>query len=326
MTDRLLTPVIVGPTGVGKTAVAAALAALTPLTVISADARQVYRNLDIGTAKPDPETLARVPHCGLDLIDPGERYSAGRFARDATAWIAAVRAAHRQPVVVGGTGLYIRALAEGLFREPPFDPDRRAQLRQWSESLEGADLARWAGRLDLQFLGGGRQRAARAVEVALLTGHALSWWQREAREGATLSPWYIQLTVPREVLHRRLAARVDQMLAAGLVGEVQRQLDAGIAADAPGLDGIGYREVVAMLNGQVSESALRDSILVSTRRYAKRQDTWFRHQLRTEHGAGSSTTPEVWMLDATEAPEELARRIRERWEAMTAPRSVLRAP
>ncbi len=143
---------------------------------------------DIGTAKPDPETLARVPHCGLDLVDPGERYSAGRFARDAAAWIAAVRAAHRQPVVVGGTGLYIRALAEGLFREPPFDPDRRAQLRRWSESLEGADLARWAGRLDPQFLGGGRQRAARAVEVALLTGHALSWWQREAREGATLSP------------------------------------------------------------------------------------------------------------------------------------------
>src|SRR6266568_5098453 len=137
--SRLLTPVVVGPTGVGKTAVAVALAALTPLTVISADARQVYRNLDVGTAKPDPETLARVPHRGLDLVDPGERYSAGRFARDAAAWIAAVRAAHRLPVVVGGTGLYIRALAEGLFREPPFDPDRRAQLRRWSESLEGAD-------------------------------------------------------------------------------------------------------------------------------------------------------------------------------------------
>jgi len=311
-----LTPVLVGPTGVGKTAVAVALAALTPMTVISADARQVYRGLDIGTAKPDPETLARVPHCGLDLVDPGERYSAGRFARDAAAWMAAVRAAHRQPVVVGGTGLYIRALAEGLFREPPFDPDQRAQLRQWSESLEGADLARWAGRLDPQFLGGGRQRAARAVEVALLTGHALSWWQREAREGATLSPWYIQLTVPRELLHRRLAARVDQMLAAGLVGEVQRQLDAGIAADAPGLDGIGYREVVAMLNGQLSESALRDSILVSTRRYAKRQDTWFRNQLREA---------QAWTIDATERPEILAGTIFERWAAMTthdAPRTT----
>src|SRR5882724_5185392 len=237
---RPLTPVIVGPTGVGKTAVAVALAALTPITVISADARQVYRGLDIGTAKPDRETQARVPHRGLDLVAPGERYSAGRFARDAAGWIAETRSAGQglEPIVVGGTGLYVRALAEGLFREPPFDPERREQLRRWSESLEGADLARWAGRLDQAFLGGGRQRAARAVEVALLTGHALSWWQREARERGTLRPWYIHLTVPREVLHKRLGARLDQMLAAGLVAEAQRHLDAGVAADGAGLDGI----------------------------------------------------------------------------------------
>src|SRR6267142_4587568 len=165
-----LTPVIVGPTGVGKTAVAVALASLTPMTVISADARQLYRGLDIGTAKPDHQTLTRVPHRGLDLIDPGERYSAGRFARDAAGWLVEARTEGREPVLVGGTGLYIRALAEGLFHEPPFDPARREQLRHWSESLEGADLARWAGRLDQAFLGGGRQRAARAVEVALLTG------------------------------------------------------------------------------------------------------------------------------------------------------------
>jgi len=314
---RHQTPVIVGPTGVGKTAVAVALAALTPITVISADARQVYRGLDIGTAKPDRETQARVPHRGLDLVAPGERYSAGRFARDAAQWIAETRSAGQggEPIVVGGTGLYIRALAEGLFREPPFDPERREQLRRWSESLEGADLARWAGRLDPAFLGGGRQRGARAVEVALLTGHSLSWWQREARETGTLRPWYIHLTVPREVLHRRLATRVDQMLAAGLVAEVQRQLDAGVAPDAAGLDGIGYREVVAMLNGQLSESALRDSILVSTRRYAKRQNTWFRNQLRTPYAVRRA--PEVWSLDATETPEALAMKIRERWNTIT---------
>src|SRR5207245_788847 len=125
----------------------AARASLTPITVISADARQVYRGLDIGTAKPDRATLARVPHRGLDLVTPGESYSAGRFARDAAAWIAEVRATGvaRQIVVVGGTGLYVRAIADGLFREPPFDPARREQLRQWSESLEAGDLARWAG-------------------------------------------------------------------------------------------------------------------------------------------------------------------------------------
>ena len=311
-----LTPVVVGPTGVGKTAVAVALASLTPITVISADARQVYRGLDIGTAKPDHHTVTRVPHRGLDLIDPGERYSAGRFAHDAAGWIAEARAGGRAPVVVGGTGLYIRALAEGLFREPPFDPARREQLRHWSEALPGADLARWAGRLDPQFLGGGRQRAARAVEVALLTGQALSWWQREARESGTLHPWYIHLTVPRAVLQRRLAARVDDMLRAGLVSEVQRALATGVAPDAPGLDGIGYRDVVSMLQGQLPEAALRDAILVSTRRYAKRQDTWFRNQLRQA---------QVWTIDATETPAILAGTIFERWGSMTthdAPRTT----
>jgi tRNA dimethylallyltransferase len=315
--DRPITPVIVGPTGVGKTAVAVALAAFAPITVISADARQVYRGLDIGTAKPNPQTLARVPHRGLDLVEPGERYSAGRFARDAAGWIAETRAAGRQPVVVGGTGLYIRALAEGLFHEPPFDPDRREQLRHWSESLEGAELARWAGRLDPSFLGGGRQRAARAIEVALLTGHALSWWQRAARESGTLRPWYIHLTVPRDVLHRRLAARVDQMLAAGLVAEVRGQLARGVAPDAPGLDGIGYREVVSMLQGAVPEAGLRDAMLVATRRYAKRQETWFRHQLRSQPSVIGQPSESIWTIDATRSPEPLAAEILARWKQIT---------
>ena len=327
-----LTPVIVGPTGVGKTAVAVALASLTPTTVISADARQVYRGLDIGTAKPDHQTRVHVPHRGLDLIDPGERYSAGRFAREAAGWLAEVRAAGREPVVVGGTGLYIRALAEGLFHEPPFDPDRRERLRAWSESLEGTQLARWAGRLDPAFPGGGRQRAARAVEVALLTGHALSWWQREARAtgGGALRAWYIHLTLPRESLQRRLADRVDAMLRAGFVREVERALASGVPPHAPGLDGVGYREIVSMLQGQLPEAALRDAILVSTRRYAKRQETWFRNQLR-EPGVGSqdpglgSREPGIWTIDATDTPELLAHRIHERWSSLT-PDSRLPAP
>jgi len=302
---RHLTPVIVGPTGVGKTAVAVALASLTRITVISADARQLYRGLDIGTAKPGPDILARVPHRGLDLLEPGERYSAGRFARDAAEWVAQSRADGRSPVVVGGTGLYIRALADGLFNEPVLDPERRERLREWSSDLEAGDLVRWAGRLDAGFPGGGRQRAARAIEVALLTGRALSWWQREARASGVLRPWYIHLTMPRDVLHRRLAARVDQMLAAGLVDEVRRALDRGIAADAPGLDGIGYREVVAMLQGSLPEPLVRDAILAATRQYAKRQDTWFRNQLRES---------QVWAINATDSAALIAERIRERWE------------
>ena len=132
MAPRPLVPVIAGPTGVGKTAVAAAWAEREPITVISADARQVYRGLDVGTAKPDPALLARVAHVGIDLVEPGTRYSAGRFAQDAAVWLAGVRTEGRQPLVVGGTGFYIRALAEGLFREPPLDLERRARLGAWA--------------------------------------------------------------------------------------------------------------------------------------------------------------------------------------------------
>ena len=313
--DRPLVPVLVGPTGVGKTAVAAAVATLEPLTVIAADARQIYRGLDIGTAKPDAATLARVPHVGLDLVEPGERYSAGRYARDAAEWLTAVRVAGRLPLVVGGTGFYVRALAEGLFREPPLEPARRDRLRVWANGLGGSGLARWAGRLDPRYAGGGRQRAARAVEVALLTGRALSWWQREARELGVMRPWYIHLTLPREALRRRLAERVDRMLAAGLVAEVRGVLARGVPGDAPGLDAVGYREVVAMLQGRLPERELRDAIVVATRRYAKRQDTWFRNQLRSPSSVVRGPTDAVWVLDAAAAPEVLARTILERWRA-----------
>jgi tRNA dimethylallyltransferase len=313
---RPLTPVLVGPTAVGKTAVAVALAAVTPLTVISADARQVYRGLDIGTAKPDTETLARVPHRGVNLVDVGERYSAGRFAREAAGWLAELRAARRWTVVVGGTGFYVRALADGLFREPPLDPGRRERLRAWAEGLVGPDLVRWAGRLDLNFAAGGRQRAARALEVALLTGRALSWWQREARETGAMRPWYIHLTLPREALRRRIAERVDRMLADGLADEVRGVLAGGVRPDAPGLDGVGYREVVAMLQGRLPAAELREAIERATRAYAKRQETWFRNQLRRQPSAVGRQLDEVWTLDASDDPESLASRILERWHAV----------
>ncbi len=139
--ERPLVPVIVGPTGVGKTAVAAALAALQPITVISADARQVYRGLDIGTAKPAAAIRERVPHLGIDLVEPGQRYSAGQFARDAAGWLDLAQRDGRRAVVVGGTGFYVRALAEGLFHEPPLDPVQRERMRAWTGALESGVLA-----------------------------------------------------------------------------------------------------------------------------------------------------------------------------------------
>jgi tRNA dimethylallyltransferase len=294
-------PILVGPTAVGKTAVAAALAERWPLVVVSADSRQIYRALDIGTAKPPAELRARVPHFGLDLVDPGERYSAGRFAREAAGWLGAV-APDRRPIVVGGTGFYVRALADGLFREPPMDPERRARLRLLL--AEVPNVAAWAVRLDPGYTGGGRQRAARAVEVALLSGRPVSWWQAHARAAGALTPWYVRLTVPRAVLRRRIATRTRAMLAVGLVDEVRAVLDRGVAPDAPGLDAVGYREVVQVLQGRLAPAELETAIVTATAQYAKRQDTWFRHQLEGD----------VVTLDATRDPPVLAAEIVERWE------------
>lgn len=297
-----LVPVIVGSTAVGKTALAMALRHHWSLVVISADSRQVYRRLNIGTAKPSDEERRLVPHLGLDIIEPGERYSAGRFARDAAAWLGEVPAEH-QPVVVGGTGFYIRALADGLFREPPIDGARRDRLRQWARSA--SELGVWAARLDPGYRGGGRQRAARAVEVGLLTGRPLSWWQAQAKAQGIMRPWYVRLTLPRAVLRRRIDGRVKRMLREGLIEEVRGLLADGVPSDAPGLDGVGYREVVQHLRGDLSREALPDAIATATRRYAKRQETWFRHQL-----IGHA----VITLDATDDSELLASRVAELWE------------
>lgn len=297
-------PVLVGPTAVGKTAVALALTAHWPLEIISADSRQVYRRLDIGTAKPTRKERARAPHHGVDLVEPGERYSAGHFSRDAARWLADIRARGRLPMIVGGTGLYVRAFAEGLFIEPGLDPARRRSLDAWTARLEPIELLRWAARLDPSFRGGGRQRAARAIEVALLSGRSLSYWQQAARAQGAIDPWYIVLTVPRPVLHQRIARRAEEMVRRGLIEEVASVLAEGHPPNAPGLDGIGIKEAVEYLHGARPRDSVADAITVGTRQYAKRQQTWFRHQL----------TGKVVMLDASRSPEKLASDIARLWE------------
>jgi tRNA dimethylallyltransferase len=300
-------PIIVGPTAVGKTAVALALATRWPLEVVSADSRQIYRQLDIGTAKPSRRERQRVPHHGVDLVDPGERYSAGRFAEAAAGWIAEIRGRSRIPVVVGGTGLYIRALVDGLFREPPLDLDRRRALERWVATLDNRQLVRWASRLDGGFKGGGRQRAARAVEIALLSGRPLSYWQDHARTEGAIDPWYVFLTAPRPVLHRRIEARAAEMVRRGLIEEVAAVLAHGAPPGGPGLDAVGIREAVEYLHGRRSRESVAEAVTTATRQYAKRQETWFRHQLR---GA-------VLTLDAARPADVLAAEIDRAWQERT---------
>ena len=298
-------PVLVGPTAIGKTAVALALAAHLPIEVVSADSRQIYRRLDIGTAKPTRRERQRVPHHGVDVVDPGERFSAGRFAREAAGWIEDIRGRGRLPLLVGGTGFYVRALAEGLFVEPALDREKRRALEHWVLGLEPAELIRWAARLDPGFAGGGRQRASRAIEIALLTGHPLTEWHRRASGEGTVTPWYVVLSAPRPVLHQRIRVRAEEMVRRGLIEEVAAVLSEGHPALAPGLDSVGIREAVDYLHGRRSRESVADAITVSTRQYAKRQETWFRHQLREP----------VATLDATRPPEELAAEIAELWKS-----------
>jgi tRNA dimethylallyltransferase len=299
------TPILVGPTAIGKTAVALALSALWPIEVVSADSRQIYRGLDIATAKPAPRERQRVPHHLIDLVRPGERYSAGRFAVDAAVAISSIRQRGHLPVVVGGTGLYVKALTQGLFTEPPLDRPRRDEMTTVTTGMDHSMLVRWASRLDPGFDGGGgRHRAARAIEVALLTGQPLSWWQRSAAAQGSVQPWMVRLTAPRPVLHQRIQARTEEMLRRGLVEEVATALAEGAPAGGPGMDGVGVREAVAVLHGTLPRESLACAIATSTRQYAKRQETWFRHQLGTD----------VLTLDATRPPEQIAAAIVAAWE------------
>ena len=301
------TLVLVGPTAVGKTAVALALAERLGGEIISADSRQVYRGLDITTAKPTRRERQRVVHHLVDIVAPGERFSAGRFAELAAAAIADVRSRGRVPLVVGGTGLYVKALTEGLFAEPPLDRPRRDALTAFTGQLDHATLVRWADRLDPGYVGsGGRHRASRAIEMALLTGRPLSWWQQTARTGGAISPWTVRLNVPRATLHQRIAHRTDEMLRRGAIEEVAAVLADGAPLVGPGMDGIGVREAVDVLQGRMARSAYPAAVALATRQYAKRQDTWFRHQLNGDTLA----------LDATASPEHVAAQIATAWSTI----------
>lgn len=276
-------PALVGPTGIGKTALSLEVACRLDAEVISMDSRQVYRGMDIGTAKLRPEERGLVPHHGLDLVDPGEAYSAARFARDARLWIREIAARSRLPLLVGGTGFFLRALTDPVFREPPVDPGRRGRLREWLAGRKPVELRRWLAVLDPARLAGadpgGRHRLSRGIEVALLTGRPLSWWHREGPlDAEPIDVRSVLLELERAELYRRIDRRTEAMFEGGLLDEVRCLLEGGVRPDDPGMTATGYREAAAVVQGELPPAEAVRRVQSATRRYARRQLTWFRNQ------------------------------------------------
>lgn len=301
---------VVGATASGKTAVAIETALRLDGEIISMDSRQVYRGMDIGTAKPDAAERRGVPHHGLDIAEPSERFSAGRFAGLAREWMADIRQRGGVPILAGGTGFFLKALTEPLFEEPPADPVLKERWKQFLHTLSTAELARWAGAVDPAsgVRGGDRQRLARVVEMVMLTGRPLSWWHAHAPPAQPpVQALTFVLDMPREELNRRIDARVGRMLEAGLVAEVAALLERGCTERDPGLNATGYIEMIPALRGEYPVEEAAQRIRSATRKYARRQATWLRHQLPAD----------ARWLDARRPAADLADEIAEAWRGET---------
>ncbi len=273
---------LVGPTAAGKTDVAIQLAERFPFEIISVDSAMVYRHMDIGTAKPAPDVLARTPHRLINIRDPWESYSAGQFCTDALQMIGEITAAGRLPLLVGGSFLYFRSLQQGFAPLPPADPELRRELDQRGESEGWHALHVELSRVDpvaaARIERNDRQRIQRALEVFVLTGEPISTLQR-----AVVAPPDIRflrlalLPGDRGALHRRIEDRFTRIMEAGFIDEVRRLREMPVmSADHTAMRAVGYRQLWEYLDGQTSrEEAIRRGV-VATRRLAKRQLTWMR--------------------------------------------------
>ena len=299
------TLVITGPTASGKSAVAMAVAERIDGEIISMDSRQVYRGLDIGTAKPTVEDLRKIRHHGIDLIDPADRYSAGQFARDARGWIAGIRSRGHVPVVAGGTLFFLRALQQPLFDEPPLHSAVRERLRDVLSDWPVAKLRQWASWISPQAaeLPIDPQRLARLIEVATLTGRPLAWWHAASPPSPGTVTMTFVMTLDRAALYRRIDARVNEMVANGLVREVAGLVAQGYGREHPGMKTTGYLELLPHVRGETTLDAAIAAIQAATRQYARRQLTWLRTQLQGV----------VYELDATKPPAALADEVVTRW-------------
>jgi tRNA dimethylallyltransferase len=274
-----------GPTASGKSALALAVAQKLGGTIINADSMQVYRDLRIITARPTREEEARVPHRLYGQVDAAENYSTGRWCVDVSVALSEVEQTGRLPVVVGGTGLYFKALTHGLARIPPIPPELRSPVRNRlkAEGLAAlhAELRERDPATAHRLMPGDRARITRALEVVLATGRSLADWQRDGMTPA-LEPQRavrIFLDVDRAELYPRIDARFDAMLAAGALEEVRALLGRDLDPALPAMKAHGVPWLIRHLEGDIDLAAAADAAKRDTRRYTKRQATWFRHQL-----------------------------------------------
>lgn len=270
---------VMGATATGKSGLAMRLAEALGGEIVNADALQIYRGLDIGTAKPDAVMLQEVPHHLVDILDPEETFSAGEFVRRATPAIEAIQGRRRPAILVGGTGLYFKALLDGLSPLPEIDAEVRREVRRLPLDEALGRLRQLDPTTATRLAPADRQRIQRALEVVVSSGRPISYWQQLKPSAKSLWPAYrIGLTMERGLLYDRIAGRVQGMVAHGWVSEVEELLERGVAPSVPAFQAIGYRQLVRHVLGEWSLEAALDDTIRATRRYAKRQVTWFRKE------------------------------------------------
>lgn len=275
--------IITGPTAAGKTQLAMGLYDALPCRLISVDSAQVYRGMDIGTAKPDAAMLVRYPHDLIDLIEPSETYSVASFIRDAGDSITAARRNHQLPVLVGGTTMYIQAILQGLDQLPPADRQLRDELNAEAAEYGWPALYERLMAIDAEAAAAinpnDAQRIQRALEIALSKGDTTVAGPPQGTTGYQNTLVVVVTPGCRNILHKRIEERAETMLEQGLVNEVEILLQQhDLSAEHASIRSVGYRQVVAMLNGDLSGTALQPAIVQATRQLAKRQLTWCRQQ------------------------------------------------